>query len=347
MDHKNGRWMLHAPNLHTGGGLTLLRLLVDAMPAQVRHMQCDARVRGKVDFPADIQVTYVAPTVWSRLCAEWRLRAMMHAEDGILCMHNMPPLFASKARAMVFVHNRLLVGDDSLQDYPLRTRMRLRVERLWLRALRHHAALFMVQTESMASALRKTLGSAVPIEICPFAPVIEKTARATSPAYDYIYPAAGDAHKNHATLLAAWQHLARSGITPSLALTVDPLRYPELAQEIEQVNREQGLSIVNRGNLSAGEMAQLYQSARALIFPSRTESLGLPLLEAQGYGLPILAAERDYVRDIVVPAETFDPDSALSIARAVMRREGRPMLTATMQGATEFWGSLFDYSNDR
>lgn len=347
MDHKNGRWMLHAPNLHTGGGLTLLRLLVDAMPAQLRHIQCDARVRGKVDFPADVQVTYVAPTVWSRLCAEWRLRAMMHAEDGILCMHNLPPLFACKARAVVFVHNRLLVSDDSLEDYPWRTGLRLRVERLWLRTLSHHAALFMVQTESMASALRKTLGSAVPVEICPFAPVIEKTPHATSPAYDYIYPAAGDAHKNHATLLMAWQHLARSGITPSLVLTVDPLRYPELAQEIEQLTREQGLNITNLGSLAPSEMAQLYQSARALIFPSRTESLGLPLLEAQSYGLPILAAERDYVRDIVTPTETFDPDSALSIARAVMRSEGRSMLTATMQGASEFWHGLFGFSNNR
>ena len=334
MDHKNGRWMLHAPNLHTGGGLTLLRLLVDAMPAQVHHIQSDSRARGKVDFPADVQVTYVAPTLWSRLCAEWRL--LQHREGGVLCMNNLPPLFASKSCTVVFVHSRLLVDTGSLRDYPCRTQMRLRIERIWLRALSHHAALFMVQTESMADALRKALGSAVPIEICPFAPVIEKTARATSPAYDYIYPAAGDAHKNHATLLMAWQHLVRSGIKPSLALTVDPLRYPHLAQEIERLKLDHGLNITNLGQLSVSEMMHLYQSARALIFPSRTESLGLPLLEAQSYGLSILAAECDYVRDIVAPSETFDPNSALSIARAVMRYEGKPMPLATIQGAAEF-----------
>ena len=38
--------------------------------------------------------------------------------------------------------------------------------------------------------------------------------------------------------------------------------------------------------------------------------------------MPILAAERDYVRDVVAPVVSFDPESALSIARAVMRYQG-------------------------
>ena len=49
---------------------------------------------------------------------------------------------------------------------------------------------------------------------------------------------------------------------------------------------------------------------------------GMSGLEAARAGLPIVAAERDYVRDIVTPAETFDPGSPVSIARAVLY--GRP-----------------------
>ena len=55
------------------------------------------------------------------------------------------------------------------------------------------------------------------------------------------------------------------------------------------------------------------------IFPSHMESFGLPLLEPQSMGLPIIASERDFVRDVVVPVETFDPDSSISIFRAVRR----------------------------
>lgn len=67
----------------------------------------------------------------------------------------------------------------------------------------------------------------------------------------------------------------------------------------------------------------VYSCARALIFPSFAESFGLPLLKAQSVGLPILAPELDYVRDVCEPVETFDPQSARSIARAVSRFVGQ------------------------
>jgi glycosyltransferase involved in cell wall biosynthesis len=72
----------------------------------------------------------------------------------------------------------------------------------------------------------------------------------------------------------------------------------------------------------SGEISGLDAQAKALIFPSLFESFGLPLLEAAKAGLPILASERDYVRDVVKPVASFDPESALSIARAVLRHQG-------------------------
>ena len=57
----------------------------------------------------------------------------------------------------------------------------------------------------------------------------------------------------------------------------------------------------------------------ALIYPSKIESFGLPLIEADAMNLPIIAAELDYVRDICSPTQTFDPNSSISIARAIMR----------------------------
>jgi glycosyltransferase involved in cell wall biosynthesis len=67
------------------------------------------------------------------------------------------------------------------------------------------------------------------------------------------------------------------------------------------------------------KVLSLYATARAMIFPSTSESFGLPLIEATHAGLPILASELDYVRDVCSPVQTFDPTSAISIARAVKR----------------------------
>ena len=66
----------------------------------------------------------------------------------------------------------------------------------------------------------------------------------------------------------------------------------------------------------------LYKKSAALIFPSKFESFGLPIIEAIQAGLPILAPEVDYVRDLIDPAQTFDPASAISIARSVKRHIG-------------------------
>ena len=38
-------------------------------------------------------------------------------------------------------------------------------------------------------------------------------------------------------------------------------------------------------------------AAKALIFPSFTETLGLPLLEAKSYGIDILASNRNFAKD--------------------------------------------------
>ena len=63
----------------------------------------------------------------------------------------------------------------------------------------------------------------------------------------------------------------------------------------------------------------LYTQSKALIYPSLMESFGLPLVEASGLDMPIIASELDFVRDIVSPIQSFDPSSSTSIARAVRR----------------------------
>jgi glycosyltransferase involved in cell wall biosynthesis len=119
-------------------------------------------------------------------------------------------------------------------------------------------------------------------------------------------------------LLDSWRLLAKEGFLPSLALTV-PDSYGDLIFEIERSISRDGLRITNFGNLSQSAVFKLYKSSSALIYPSLSESLGLPLIEASKFGIPIVAAELDYVRDSCVPEQTFDPSSALSIARAVKR----------------------------
>ncbi len=54
-----------------------------------------------------------------------------------------------------------------------------------------------------------------------------------------------------------------------------------------------------------------------LIFPSVTESFGLPLIEAADCGMKILASDLPYVYDVVKPSIVFSPYNKVSIADAV------------------------------
>lgn len=321
------RLLFHAPNVNTGGGLRLLQDVLSVVPSPIAWAQLDLRTRA-VDLPLPkVPVHLVGNTLLSRLAAEWRLWRECLNADVALCFHGLPPLFPLRGRVVVFVQNRLLIDRGSLGDYPLPLRIRITLERLWFATLQSRCSRYIVQTPSMAIKLRRFLRHPAEIIVSPFAALDEPSSAAAGslePAQvDFVYVASGEAHKNHLALLEAWELLADSGLRPSLALTLDPRVDTELCERIRLSANRQRLAISICGPLSAAAIQRLYGRSKALIYPSLKESLGLPLVEAAHAGLPIIASERDYVRDVVVPVQTFDPSSPRSIARAVRRFLGK------------------------
>ena len=194
----------------------------------------------------------------------------------------------------------------------------------------------------MAQHLRNWFGSgAVDVRVLPFILAHSNAEPNPNVAAEFLYVADGEAHKNHETLLKAWQILADQGLRPSLALTLAP-RDARLRQEIALATKNHGLNISDLGLLPHAQVLSLYGSARALIFPSLSESFGLPLVEARRAGLPIIASELDFVRDVCAPVETFDPKSAVSIARAVRRFLGVPEAPLDPGSPADFLQALFN-----
>jgi len=277
------------------------------------------------EIPKNIQIKKVLPTIMSRTMAESWLSANVKTQDTLLCLGNLPPLFKSKGRVVVFLQNRYLIDNVNLNGFPLQTRLRINIERLWLNLKMKSANEFIVQTQTMKKLLEIKSEGTIPIRILPFAMNpsaymsnrLRRNERLNQ--FDFIYVASGEEHKNHKNLLQAWSLLAAEGLFPSLCLTLSHLKFNFLSREIEIMRLRYGLAVTNVGELSHQDILVFYESAGALIYPSKLESFGLPLIEASQLGLPILASELDFVRDIVNPEESFDPNSAISIARAVKR----------------------------
>lgn len=73
-------------------------------------------------------------------------------------------------------------------------------------------------------------------------------------------------------------------------------------------------------HLPPEELAGTIASAKALLFPSRAEGFGLPILEAMELGTPVVTAERSPMKEVAGEAAFyFDPDWPESFDEAVRR----------------------------
>lgn len=334
--------------MHQGGGRSLLDALLNAFQGEV-VLSVDERMPLSGALAKSVQVKRVKPSLVCRLNAERWLARSVAPEDIVLCFGNLPPLFKLRGHTAVFVQNRYLIDDVKLNGFPLGVRLRLTVERLWLSRRMSNVSEFIVQTPTMKRLLEIKTRGRVPVRVLPFVAEPKGYARGVPQSkvqkendFDFVYVASGEPHKNHRRLIEAWCLLAEEGLFPSLCLTLDEARFAGLCQEIEAMHQQYGLKVENAGWLSHQEVLSLYKKAGASIYPSTLESFGLPLIEARQAGLPVLASELDYVRDVLDPEQTFDPESAASIARAVKRFLGLQEEPLPLQDAARFIEHLLE-----
>ncbi|MBD1860464.1 MULTISPECIES: glycosyltransferase family 1 protein [Trichocoleus] len=99
------------------------------------------------------------------------------------------------------------------------------------------------------------------------------------------------------------------------------------------------------GYLGGKELSSAFASADAFVFPSRTETLGLVLLEAMAAGCPVVAARSGGIPDIVtdgVNGYLFDPtdeQGAIAATQALLNQiEKRETLRQNARLEAERWG---------
>ena len=100
------------------------------------------------------------------------------------------------------------------------------------------------------------------------------------------------------------------------------------------------------GYLTGTDLASAFASADAFVFPSRTETLGLVLLEAMAAGCPVVAARSGGIPDIVtdgVNGYLFEPksDDAGAIAatmRLLEEKQEREIIRQNARQEAERWG---------
>jgi glycosyltransferase involved in cell wall biosynthesis len=125
-------------------------------------------------------------------------------------------------------------------------------------------------------------------------------------------------HKNFETLIEALPLVVASGMRIKLVCTLsDRLLdggslYARQYKSLLARQRELGIpeAVVHAGHFNYDQLHNLYERADVFVFPSFTESFGLPLVEAMSCGLPVVASDTPVNREICGEAaryfDTFD-----------------------------------------
>ncbi len=191
-----------------------------------------------------------------------------------------------------------------------------------------------VQTPLMARYVRDRCGENYPVAVIPkaveadrdvcFKPLTASILRrlervSGSVESNWLYVATSIPHKNHTVIIRAFEVLRRRGRKFRLVLTIDEERAIHWGGEVARDLICDG-ALVALGWVSKEHLRALYAECDACVMPSVLESLSSAHLEAMEWGLPQVAADLPYARDLCGDAAIYvNPHDAEEWALAVER----------------------------
>lgn len=293
------------------GGLEVLRSTLKSAKINEAVFIVDASLYRVLPELCNRRVIISKSSPLSRLMLHMRY-LMFSRQDTLLVLSLNLPLLPLRARTILFLQNRLIIcrWSEAWKVADRSSFLSLAVKRMYFRIFYRFASEVHVQTESMKELLEKVrIKCLVRPLFEPDLPQALSEHKEAIPRYDFLYVATSERHKNHSVLINAWRILAEHHLYPTLALTI-------AEEDIDEILLP---SIHLISTQTKSQLHDLYSNVRAIIYPSCCESFGLPLLEADVRGIPIIASDLGFVHDVCVPIQTFNPECPRSIAAAVMR----------------------------
>ena len=307
--------VISAVNIRKGGTLTVLRDCLRYLSAR-EDVRVTAFVHKRELF--DVQGVDYVGLPWSleswgkRLkCEYWtmpRLSRELPPVDLWLSLHDSTPPVKARRQA-VYCHNSFPFMKIRLRDFwmdykiPLFSLFTSLVYRTFVR----RNSYLIVQADWMREALSGLLKfekERIIVSPPAFQPMAipEGDSRLEQGMTTFFYPSTADCHKNFETLCEAArlleQHIGKDRFRVVITVKGDENRYARwLKKHWGNVD-----SIDFRGLLSREELADAYGEATCLVFPSRTETWGLPISEFLPTGKPMILADRPYAHETAAGA---------------------------------------------
>ena len=318
--------LIDAVYVHHSG----VRILLDVLIRTLQNRQADVyyvldeRIRGQYDHLGPDKVLYIPGTARARLAY---YRQHQHRFRRIVCFSSVPPLIRIDGECLVYLQSTLMI---TLNGVTALTLLRRIAYNLYMRLTRRNVDRWLVQTRHMKEvAIRFTREDQGDIRVIPFFHEIQCQPKPRDDKFRFLYVSEGYPHKNHRRLFEAFERAWT--IKPDIVLHVTVgAGFPAVLNDIDKVV-QRGVPIVNEGFLPHHELVGLYGRVRAQVYPSVTEAFGIGLIESTHAGLPVIAADRPYVHELIHPTLTFDPTDVADMTRCLIEaRESDVLAPATL-----------------
>jgi glycosyltransferase involved in cell wall biosynthesis len=251
---------------------------------------------------------------WHRL--EWPPVDLLAGSPDVT--HSLHPLVMPSRRAASIV----TIHDLYFLDRPADTEREIR--RDYASRVVEHArradAIVVPSRHTAAEVSARLQVEAGRIVVCspgapPWSPRVEP-----APGGPLLFVGTAEPRKNVEGLLRAYERLLASGrVVPDLVIAgkvPDDSPIPALTAARPQLARR----VQFRGYVTDEQRLELYRSASVLVMPSLDEGFGVPALEAMTIGLPVIAAMRGALPEVVGDAAILvDPSSDEGVAAALDR----------------------------
>ena len=315
------RIYINAPNIRHGGGLILLEMILKAAQSLDFSISgnLNAVLKEYEDFSSNNKksIEFSESGLSNYLFPIGNKKQYLQEKEQI-CLYfgNLPPISKTKGTSVLYIHNKLLLEPVFKYKLNFKTRFRLVFEKLFIILFYKNVDFIVVQTPSMKRLSNKILKRRKTISIPFFDFKEDLKEKNQSGHFDFFYPSYGYTYKNHKNLILAFNLLSKKNIFPTIVMALDSKIDNKLIAFIREQIKKNGLKIKLVLDQNFEDMNQYYNSCDALVWPSLTDSLGMPLIEASAKEKDILASDLEYIHDIleIKKEDCFNPYDPLLIA---------------------------------
>ena len=361
------RVLIHALGANMGGAM---RHLTNFLPELGRRdVNREYMVLVRESFPAlDVAENIQLERVPDQDCSGWVKRIVSDVFalprrlkrekfSGVVSLTNIGPIW-SPVPHILFQRNALFYCPYYLQRIGGRLKVETALRRRLAVASMMRAALIVTPSYAMGAMIR---------EACPqtrsrrfhtlyhgFAkealaePLDEKFVclLAARKGTRLLYPTHPAQHKGFEVLFDILARLKAEGLEFCLFTTISLDDWPAGVSAYKYRLRELGLddNVVFMGRMPQRQMGALYEQCDLMVYPSLCESFGFSMIEAMGYGLPIVAADTAINREICGAGALYYPPSDAVAGVKAIRDALEPTVTKKLREGGGARVAAFDWS---